>query len=108
MTHPTDSEASDLRLSIQRALLGNVSANLAALHAHCEDRIVAISAYFFHEPSDEDKEYIEDAAGEAIGDFPGNYKIETRYGLLSDVVINQIKWNFLRAEAMSNTEGKTR
>lgn len=109
MTYSNDSGAvPDIRWSIQRALLGNVSANLAALEAHCEDKIVVISAYFFHEPADEDKAYIEDAAGETMGEFPAAYKLETRYGLLSDVVINQMKWSFLRAEAMSNTANITR
>jgi hypothetical protein len=88
-----------LKWSVQRALVGNVTANLAAVHAKLENFQIQIFAYFFDEPNEDDSESIEVAASEVIADFTENYTVETRFGLISDVKLNAIEWNFLRAEA---------
>jgi hypothetical protein len=92
-----------LKWSVQRALIGNVTANLAACYANLQNNRITISAYFFNEPTDDDREYIEDTAAYVIGDFPENYELETVYGLLSEVTLNTIEWNFLRAEAAGSS-----
>jgi hypothetical protein len=93
-SHPTA-----LKLAVQRGLLGNISANLAGVHAKLEGQRIVISAYFFNDPGNEDRQYIEEAAAEVIGDFPESYELETRYELLSSITLNSLEWNFLRAEA---------
>lgn len=89
-----------LRLSVQRALLGNITANVAGVRSEIAGSEVTICAFFFNEPSQSDQEHIEDAAGEIIADFASPYVISTRYGLVSDVRIHDFGWDFLRAEAM--------
>lgn len=94
-------DPSFLRLSVQRALVGSITANMAALHAQLEEKQVSISVYFFHGPTDEDKEHAEEAAGYVMADFPDSYTLETQYGLVTDIKLNAVEWNFLRAEAYS-------
>ena len=88
-----------LKLAVQRGLLGNVSSNLAGVCAKLDGNRIVISAYFFNDPADEDRQYVEEAAAEVIGDFPESYELETHYELLSNVTLNTLEWNFLRAEA---------
>ena len=90
---------SDLRLYVQRALLGNVTANLAGVSVEISGQSVSLDAYFFHEPAKVDMECTEDAAGELIADFPEGWWIETRFKLISTAAPNKIKWLYLRAEA---------
>jgi hypothetical protein len=101
MTNDFDNPAT-LKLAVQRGLLGNVSSNLGGVHARSEGNRILISAFFFNDPTEQDREYIEEAAAEVMGDFPERYKLETYYGLLSNVMLNAIEWNFLRAEAYTS------
>lgn len=87
------------RLSVQRSLVGNVTANLAGLHAELRGKTILIDAYFFNAPSEEDRELIDDAATEVIADYPDGYMIEIHLGALSEINVKGITWDFLRSEA---------
>ena len=76
----TDSEDTvRLRLSAQRALLGHVTANMAAVAVVLEDKKVVLSVYFFSTISELDREHTEEAAADIIADFPAEYGLDTRY-----------------------------
>ena len=87
-----------LRLSVQRSLIGNVTANLAGLRASLTERTIVIDAYFFAAPSDEDQELISEVATVVVADFPDGYVVEEYLHLLSEIKVNQATWHFLRRE----------
>jgi hypothetical protein len=97
-----------VKLSVQRALLGNVTSNLAGVHAERKDRRVVLSAYFFDEPSEDDREHIEDAATEGIADFLDGHVVETVFGLYSESAMDRPGWCFLRAKVQSAKSIQTR
>ena len=91
-----------LKLSAQCGLLGHVTANLAGVHGHIEEKRVLLWAYFFAEPTEDDRECIELTATEVIADFPTGYTIETHFGLRTEINLNaKVSWIFLRVEAAS-------
>jgi hypothetical protein len=98
---PEFSAPSFLKLSIQRALLGNITANLAALRGTLEGNRISLFAYFFDHPTKADKECLDEAETCVIADFPSPYVIETYCGRTSEVVFNTLHWDFLRAEAIT-------
>lgn len=91
-----------LKLSVQRALLGQVTSNLAGLFAVLEGDLVRIDAYFFEQATEDDHECIEEAAAYVIADFPPepNFQVETNYYLAAEAYPGKVAWNFLRAEMM--------
>jgi hypothetical protein len=97
---PQDFEASSyLRLSIQHSMVGNVTSNLAALHSRFENNMIHIVAYFFQEPSDQDREYFSRISTLVIADFPWEAKLKEFLYLISEAPTKGIPWNYLRAEA---------
>ena len=91
-----------LRLSVQRAMVGEVTANLAGLHTTLEGTQIVIAAYFFTEPSEGDLEHFSVITAEVIADYPDHYNIDERVALISEVKRNSIPWNFRRAEVPAN------
>jgi hypothetical protein len=59
-----------LKLSVTRALAEEVTENLAGVYACAEGTRILLYAYFFKEPTEEDREHIEMAATYAIADHP--------------------------------------
>jgi len=94
-----------LDLSVQGALRGCVTTNLAGLYATEEDRKVSISAFFFTEATELDREYIEDAAGYVIGDYSWDHTLDVQYKLVSEITTETVNWLFLREEAAQYTGG---
>jgi hypothetical protein len=88
-----------LKFSVQQALIGNVTGNLAGLYAMIEAQEIKIVACFFSEPTELDREYLEDAAGMVVADYPNGYMIATEYKLISEVDPSTVHWQLLRAEA---------
>jgi hypothetical protein len=87
-----------LKLSVQRALVGAVTENLAALTAGLAGLEIRIIATFFTAPSENDREYVECAATEVIADFPSPYTIATECHSLEAGRPKRLDfWAFLRA-----------
>src|SRR3569833_3025210 len=98
MAQMADEHPAHLRLSVQRALIGEVPANLAALSAKLHANTIKISAYYFTPPSEEDIESISEVSTEVIADYPLEYTVEEEIGDISEIDKNQY-WDFLRKEA---------
>jgi hypothetical protein len=64
-----------LRLSIQRALLGEVFDRLVSVTCGLKGRQVEVKAYVSGEVTPDDRERISDIAGEVIADFPEGYML---------------------------------
>lgn len=69
-------EIQELALSVQRALLGEITSNMAAITAGLRDRTVLLRAYCFGPVTDEDKEHLSLAATQVIADYPEPWTIE--------------------------------
>jgi|GEM_PF-4260927 len=90
----------NLKLSVQKALQGCVTRNLAGLYAVEKEREVQIYAYFFSAPTDLDREYVDDAAGYVVADYPWDcmYMVDTQFKLMSEITPKTVDWMFLREE----------
>lgn len=65
-----------LKLSIQRALIGEVTDKLFAVTVGIEEKNVKINAYFSGEVSEDDRERISVVATEVAADLPEGYMVE--------------------------------
>jgi len=65
-----------LKLSIQCALLGEVTDRLVAVTCGIKDRVVSVRAYVKGPVQEDDVETLSCIAGEVIADFPDGYMIE--------------------------------
>ena len=65
-----------LKLSIQRALLGEVSSRLVSVTCGLKEKQIHIKAYFSGGVTQEDIERIQIIGAEVIADFPEEYSIE--------------------------------
>jgi hypothetical protein len=74
-----DQHAITLRLSAQRALLGNIPANLRSASIEYRGTEIACRFIFYAAPSDDDKELLSCAAAEIISDFPDFYTVSEEY-----------------------------
>lgn len=88
-----------LKLSVMRGLVEEVTENLAGVYASIEGARIFLFAYFFEEPTEDDREHIEMAATLVIADYPAPFSIETHFDLISNAPRKGIPWFFLRAEA---------
>lgn len=68
-----------VRLSVQRALWGQVVPALRAVSVDIDERQVYFRCIFDGEPTEEVWELMSDAAGEVIADFRAPYTIEEEY-----------------------------
>jgi hypothetical protein len=92
-------EPGSLKLSLQRAMVGEVTANLAGLQATLEGTKIIITAYFFTAPTEGDREHFSQICTYVIADYPDPFTIDERTALISQAQPKEIPWNFLRAEA---------
>lgn len=65
-----------LRLSLQRALLGNVTPNIRAVLAESVDKRISMLFYFDGEVSDEDEDLVSVVETEVMADFDENFNVE--------------------------------
>jgi hypothetical protein len=72
----TNDELVLLKLSIQRALLGEVTNRLVSVTCGLSERRIMIRAYVSGVVTEEDVERIQSIGGEVVGDFPEEYMIE--------------------------------
>ena len=95
----TNLEASvTLRLSIQRALLDEVTDRMWSITCGLRERTVMIRAYFQGAVTPEDLERVQRIGTEVIADFPDGYMIEESCGSLDELEeISLDYWVFRRA-----------
>ena len=94
---------SELKLSAMRALLGNLSENVAAAAVALEQQRIELSFYFFREPDENDIERMEESAGLMIADFSYPFIIKTRSRLASSLTVEDLdKCFLLRCEVTNN------
>ncbi len=69
--------ASSIRLSVQRALLGHVTPNLRVVSIKYVDNCIQLIFYYDHTPSEEEQELADFTDTEFIADFPSpDYKTD--------------------------------
>ena len=66
------------RLSLQRALLGNVTPNIRGVIALLDDNQIYLTFYFDGEISESDEENASEIETEVIADFDEKYTIDTQ------------------------------
>jgi len=87
-----------LRLSIQRALLGEVSPNLVAVSCGISGNTIRIATYFDGPVSREDRERIQSVGAEVIADFPEGFLIQETCQAVQDLEPEMLDfWAFKRA-----------
>ena len=73
-----------LKLSAQRALLGEISNNVKAVAVNVKNNILEILVYFFKNPNSDDKDSYNFVTGEILADFPKE---------ITDIKYNFIVWD---------------
>ena len=86
-----------LKLSIQGALIGAVTPNLAAVTCGLRDNTILIQAYFDGPVTEEDIERIQVVGTEVIADFPEPFLIEERWASVDGDPEMLDFWAFKRA-----------
>ena len=66
-----------LRLSLQRALLGNVTSNIRAVIAELSGKNINLHFYFEGEVGDDDEELVSVIETEIIADFDEDFTVDT-------------------------------
>lgn len=98
MSDPNFDPAVTLKLSIQRALLGEVTDRLVSITCGIKDSVVMLSAYFTGPVKEEDIERVGFIAAEVIADFPEPYMIEESCVSLRDSKEEMLDfWAFRKA-----------
>jgi hypothetical protein len=88
-----------LKLSVQRASLGEVTGRLVAVTCGLKERRVQIRAYVSGRVTEQDLEHVSFIGGEVIADFPDGYTIEESCVSVSDGEPEMLDfWAFLRAK----------
>ncbi len=88
-----------LKLSIQRALLGEVTDGLIAVTCGLEERHIQIRAYVSGEVTEEDIERIQCVGTEVIADFPDGYTIDESSVSVDDGEPQMLDfWAFFKAK----------
>ncbi len=89
-----------LKLSLQRALLGEITANMAAVTTSIQDYTISVVFQFFDPPLESEKESVSSIATDVIANFPDGYVIDAVTSIISNrkAEPNQT-WIFLRKEA---------
>jgi len=88
-----------LGLSLQRALLGAISANVYAVGAAIVESKIVISAVYYLPPSEDEQEDFSVVASEVISDFSAPYTIDTEWYVMPESEPNTLDfWAFMRKE----------
>jgi hypothetical protein len=92
-----------LKLSVQRALLGHVTGQMAAVLAQISDtQRIVLEFFFFGEVHEGDRQIAEEITAEVIADFSEDYSIQTECERLTDMGERAAsQFMFLRAEAFA-------
>lgn len=86
-----------LRLSLQRALLGAVPSNMAAITAKIEGDLITIYAFFDGAVTEEEEEIVSVIGAEVIADFPAPFMIEEKCYSLTETLLQGLDfWVFMR------------
>jgi len=89
-----------LKLSVQRALLGEVTPRLVSVTCGLSGHVVQVRCYFSGRITAEDTETVSRIAGEVIADFPEGYSIEESCRSTEDESQQMLDfWAFVRANA---------
>ena len=59
-----------LQLSLQRALLGEITPNIRGITCACNESVIVVRCYFAGEITEEDEDSMDCVATEVISDFP--------------------------------------
>lgn len=89
-----------LKLSLQRALFGEVTENLIAVTARVDGLKILIRAYFDYQATESEAERISLVATEVIADFPGSFSVEEEVrliGLKDDLEVLDF-WAYRRSD----------
>jgi hypothetical protein len=90
-----------LRLSIQRALLDEVTDQLWSVTCGLSEKSITIRAYFSGVVTDEERETIQAVGAEVIADFPEGYMIEEHCLSVDDNIEQMLDfWAFRRARRL--------
>jgi hypothetical protein len=88
-----------LKLSIQRALLGEVTDRLIAVTCGLEERHIQIRAYVSGKVTEEDIDRIQCVSTEVIADFPHGYTIDESSVSVDDGEPQMLDfWAFFKAK----------
>ena len=91
---------STLKFSIQRALVGEVRSNGAAVTCSVRDQRILILLFVWGPVTSEDQQAISSVGAEVTADFPDDYMVEEECRSLEDSTLSVLDfWAFLRAEA---------
>jgi hypothetical protein len=89
-----------LKLSIQRAQLGEVTDRLFGVTCGLQEHRVQIRAYFSGKVTQDDVERVSVVGGEVIADFPEVYEVEEASLSVDDGEPEMLDfWAFLRAKS---------
>jgi hypothetical protein len=97
-----------LKWSLQRAMLGNITGNIAAVTAGIVEHCVTVRIFFFEQPSDEDRECGECIVTEIVADLSDEYVVaidcrtlnaSQRRPTMAEMEMGDF-WAFVRAEVM--------
>ncbi len=98
-----------LKLSIQAALLGEVTCRLVSVTCGFRGNIVIVRAYMSDEITADDREWISEIGGEVIADFPEGYMIEESCLSIEETQEQMLDfWAFRRAEREVETKRNRR
>jgi hypothetical protein len=88
-----------LKLSIQVALLGEVTERLVSVTCGLKDRHIQIKAYFSGKVTEEDLERMQSVGAEVIADFPEGYTIDESCASVNETNEEMLDfWAFRRAD----------
>ena len=91
-------ELISLKLSLQRALLGEVTQNLIAVSAGVKDSKITIWSYFSEQATQSEADRMSVVGTEVLADFPGYYEIEEQIIFVGDEEMKMLDfWAFYRA-----------
>jgi hypothetical protein len=70
---------SELRLSAQRALVGQVSPKLYGACVEARDKLIVLTFYVAPDLSDDERDDLTSAGGMVIADFPDDYRMHEEF-----------------------------
>lgn len=103
---PEEIRPTDLRFSVQRALIGEITANMAAVTCALRQNLIVVRCYYFGTPTDEDRQRLSAVGAEIIADFPPPYDIVEEcfpYHPSQHLPECLDFWAFMRAEVEGET-----
>ena len=95
----SSNDLATLRLSIEQALLGEVTSRLQAVTCGVQNRSITVRAYFRGSVTEQDVERIEMVGTEVIAHFPGGYMIKEECQSVDGCEAEMLDfWAFIRAD----------